>query len=113
MKTMVTEEKEKNVGGRSGEKCEVVLPQLLLQKQGNYYRAATLTQTKARRAEILEDCLQQCQNGHRCVVRHRDRKSRVDVAGGDGTVTIGKKRDDKMQKKKRLEKFIELLTDVI
>ena len=45
-------------------------------------------ETKVRGTEVLDDCHQQRQNGHRSVARHRDRKCRFDVTGGgDGAVT--------------------------
>ena len=40
-------------------------PQQLLQKQGDERRSSTLSQTKGRRAEVLENCLQQRQNSYR------------------------------------------------
>ena len=59
-----------------------------------------LVQTKGGRAELLEDCLKQRQNGHRCLTRQRDQEFRVDVTGGgDGAVT---KLNDKSQKKIRI-----------
>ena len=51
-----------------------------------------------RKAELLEDCLQQRQNGHRGVARHSDRECRVDVTGGgggDGAVKIAEGQDAK------------------
>ena len=61
-----------------------------------------MLQTKGRRAELLEYCHQQRQNGHRCVSRHRNRECRVDDAGG-GDVAVTKA--ERQDARERLEDF--------
>ena len=88
--------KRRDVEERSGEKCDVLPQQQLLQEQGNYCTPLPCC-NKGLRAKVLEDCLQRHKNSHWWLARHWNRECRVDVArwGGDGKSTAAEWRDTK------------------